>query len=122
MTVDVISILAAVLTLLSIANILYTWWRTRDKDVEKRDKAISEQFRLGGERMGLLEGRVTIVEQALRGQPTRENLHELHLSLKEMQGEMKTMVAVMEGNSKIMSRLETIVARHEDHLLDGGKR
>ncbi|KAB6715845.1 DUF2730 family protein [Roseobacter sp. TSBP12] len=122
MTVDVISILAAVLTLLSIANILYTWWRTRDKDVEKRDQAIEERFKVGSARMDRLDGRVASVEQALRGQPTREDLHELHLSLKEMQGEMKAMVAVMEGNSKIMSRLETIVARHEDHLLDGGKR
>ena len=37
-------------------------------------------------------------------------MHQLHLAMKEMQGEMKTTAAVMEGNNKIMSRLEGIVA------------
>ena len=32
---------------------------------------------------------------------------------------MSRMEAVMEGNTKIMSRLEQIVSRHEDHLLKG---
>ena len=49
-------------------------------------------------------------------------MHQLHLAMKEMQGEMKTTAAVMEGNNKIMSRLEDIVARHENHLLDGGMK
>ena len=38
-----------------------------------------------------------------------------------MRGELKEMRAVMEGNTKIMARVENIVARHEDHLLEGRK-
>jgi hypothetical protein len=32
------------------------------------------------------------------------------------------MGAVMAGNTKIMERLEVIVGRHEDHLLDGARK
>lgn len=106
--------LAITLAALNIVNILYTWWRTRDQNVETR-------FRAGSERMDRLDGRLASVEQTLRAQPTKEDMHQLHLAMKEMQGEMKTMAAVMEGNNKIMSRLEDIVARHENHLLDGAK-
>ncbi|QFQ88253.1 DUF2730 family protein [Paracoccus kondratievae] len=106
--------LAVVLTVLSIVNIIYTWWRTRDQNVETR-------FKAGSERMDRLDARLASVEQTLRAQPSKEDLHQLHLTIKEMQGEMKTMNAIMEGNNKIMARLETIVARHEDHLLDGVK-
>ena len=55
-------------------------------------------------------GRLASVEQTLRALPTKEDMHQLHLAMKEMQGEMKTTAAVMEGNNKIMSRLEGIVA------------
>lgn len=106
--------LAVTLAALNIINIFYTWWRTRDQNVENR-------FRAGSERMDRHDQRLASVEQALRGQPTKDDMHQLHLVLKEMQGEMKTMAAIIDGNNKIMSRLETIVGRHEEHLLDGGR-
>ncbi|ODM42809.1 hypothetical protein A9O63_00480 [Cereibacter johrii] len=106
--------LALVLTALSIINILYTWWRTRDQNVESR-------FKAGSERMDRLDARLASVEQTLRAQPTKEDMHALHLALRDMQGEMKDMAAAAEGTNKIMSRLEAIVARHEDHLLGGAR-
>lgn len=106
--------LALTLAALNIINIIYTWWRTRDQNVESR-------FKAGSERMDRHDARIASVEQTLRAQPTKEDLHALHLTIKEMQGELKAMTAVMDGNTKIMSRLETIVARHEDHLLDGAR-
>ncbi|SNS87021.1 Protein of unknown function [[Luteovulum] sphaeroides subsp. megalophilum] len=106
--------LALVLTALSIINILYTWWRTRDQNVESR-------FKAGSERMDRLDARLASVEQTLRAQPTKEDMHALHLALRDMQGEMKAMAAAAEGTNKIMSRLEAIVARHEDHLLGGAR-
>ncbi|MDQ1847684.1 DUF2730 family protein [Gemmobacter fulvus] len=106
--------LALTLAALNIVNILYTWWRTRDQNVETR-------FRAGSERMDRLDTRLASVEQTLRAQPSKDDLHQLQLALKEVQGELKTMTAIMEGNNKIMERLEGIVARHENHLLDGAK-
>ncbi|MBO4168888.1 DUF2730 family protein [Cereibacter azotoformans] len=111
---DLGPLLALVLTALSILNILYTWWRTRDQNVESR-------FKAGSERMDRLDSRLASVEQTLRAQPTKEDMHALHLAMRDMQGEFKAMSATMEGNNKIMSRLEAIVARHEDHLLGGAR-
>ena len=106
--------LAVILAALNILNIVYTWWRTRDQNVESR-------FKAGSERMDRIDGRLASVEQTLRAMPSRDDLHQLHLTVKEMQGDLKTMNAVMEGNNKIMGRLEVIVGRHENHLLDGAK-
>ena len=106
--------LALVLAALNIINILYTWWRTRDQNVEDR-------FKAGSQRMDRLDSRLASVEQTLRAQPTKEDMHALHLALRDMQGEMKAMAAAAEGTNKIMSRLEAIVGRHEDHLLGGAR-
>lgn len=78
-------------------------------------KAHAEQLNTHGLRLGS-------VEQALRGGPTSNDLHVLELTLERVQGRMETLSAVLEGHVAIMERLETIVGRHESHLLDGGKR
>jgi hypothetical protein len=114
-SIDLGPALALVLAALNIINIVYTWWRTRDQNVETR-------FKAGSERMDRHDQRLASVEQALRSAPTKDDVHALQLSLEATRGDIRTMTAVMEGNNQIMGRLETIVARHEDHLLDGAKR
>lgn len=64
-------------------------------------------------------GAIEIVQRAM---PTKDNMHELEIAMERLKGEMKTMSQVMVGNQQIMERLESIVGRHEAHLLDGGKR
>ncbi|WP_417262611.1 DUF2730 family protein [Celeribacter sp.] len=125
---DLIAFLGALLLVLNIMNILFTWWRTRGQSLEKREKEISAQFeqlsqerKADGERMERLDGRIASMEQSMRILPGRDDLHELQLSMRSMQGDMKALTAVMEGNAQIMTRLETVVGRHEQHLLDGGK-
>lgn len=59
--------------------------------------------------------RLSGIEQALRALPAKEDLHGLQLALSEVRGDLREMRA-------IMGRMETIISRHEDHLLDGGKR
>jgi hypothetical protein len=66
--------------------------------------------------------RLSRLEQALQAMPTKDDMHRLDLSLKGMEGELREMKAVMEGNNRIMERLENIVTRHEEHLLDGSKK
>ena len=81
------------------------------------------------ERIGSLVGRqdrhetrLQSLEQTVTGLPAKDHIHDLKLELAALRGELKAMAAVMEGNNKIMVRLETIVTRHEDHLLDGGRK
>lgn len=66
--------------------------------------------------------RLSAAEQAQRSLPKTSDMHELELAMTRLQGEIKTMSAVMSGQSQIMERLETIVGRHENHLLDGSGR
>lgn len=56
--------------------------------------------------------RIAAIEQTLRGVPGQTDFHALQLSLSEMRGDLREMRA-------IMGRMETIVTRHEDHLLEG---
>ena len=69
-----------------------------------------------------LKGRLDAMERSIAAAPGREDVHALHIALADLKGDMKAMQATMEGNGKIMQRLETIVTRHEDHLLDGGRK
>jgi hypothetical protein len=39
-----------------------------------------------------------------------------------LEGEIKSVSQVMAGNVAIMERLESVVARHDAHLLEAGKR
>jgi hypothetical protein len=66
--------------------------------------------------------RIGSVEQTLRNGPTSADMHELELTLERALGKMETLSAVLEGHVAIMERLETVVARHENYLLDGSKR
>lgn len=66
--------------------------------------------------------RLSSIEQELADNPGRKDMHELHIALSEMRGDLKEMRATMRGNNEVMRRLETIVSRHEDHLLEGAKR
>lgn len=52
---------------------------------------------------------------------TKQVMHQLELALSDVRGDIREMKAVMDGNTKIMARVENIVARHDDHLLDGKK-
>lgn len=66
--------------------------------------------------------RIEKLELALAGVPARDDLHNLHIALADMRGDLKAMGATMKGNAQVMERLELIVSRHEQHLLDEGKR
>ncbi|MCB1395926.1 MAG: DUF2730 family protein [Rhodobacteraceae bacterium] len=61
------------------------------------------------------DSRLATTEQALRAMPAKDDLHGLQLALTEVRGDLREMRA-------IMGRMETIISRHEDHLLEGGKR
>lgn len=76
---------------------------------------------LGG-RLTTVEQEVVALQQRVSAVPGQAELHALALTLERIQGDLKAMRALMDGNGMIMSRLEDIVTRHEDHLLNGGSR
>lgn len=108
--------------ILPIVGVVYTFIATRRKDIESKFEGVQTQFKAGSDRMDRHEGRIASLEQTVGGLPSKEDIHKLELHMEKVSGTMSRMEAVMEGNQKIMSRLETIVTRHEDHLLTGAKQ
>lgn len=107
--------LKAVSVALSMGAFGYAFFVNRRKDVDER-------FKTGSDRMDRHERRISVIEQTVQSMPGKDEMHGLQLELVKQTGAMNEMRAVMEGNAKIMARLETIVSRHEDHLLDGTKK
>jgi hypothetical protein len=106
---------------LALAGVIYTWWRTRDRNVEDKFTGVSGQFKAGSDRMALIEARCASLEQTVRSLPAREDMHGLTLALSDMKGELKAMRAEMAGTAAIMGRVEDVVSRHEQHLMDSRK-
>lgn len=99
---------------LSIAAIAFAYVRTRRKDVDGR-------LHEGSKRMDSQEARIARLEQTVHDMPGRDETHRLELRLTEMAGSMNAMSASMSGQNEILARLERVVTRHEDHLLEGGR-
>ena len=79
----------------------------------------ASQLEIHGKRLDDHNLRINGMEQAQRALPNSKDMHELELAMEQLKGELKTMSAVMSGQSAIMERLEAIVSRHENHLLKG---
>jgi hypothetical protein len=89
---------------------------------------VSSPAKTVGKRVDDLIGRVdrhdlkiASLEHGQQSLPTTGEMHQLEVAMAELRGEMKTMSAVIGGQADIMMRVETMVARHEQHLLDGKK-
>ncbi|WP_417794641.1 DUF2730 family protein [Terasakiella pusilla] len=117
-TVTLGNLLAALALLVSLCTTVFAWFASRRSNVEARFERVDERFKEGSDRMDRQEGRIARVEQSVQSLPSKDDLHQIELTLANVAGTMQRMEAVMEGNQKIMSRLETVVTRHEDHLLN----
>lgn len=108
MTLDFDTALKSASFALSVGAMVFSFVVTRRKDVDQR--------------LTDLERRTALTEQTLEGLPGSSDMHQLHLGMAELRGDLREMRAVMEGNQKIMVRLEDIVTRHEQHLLGAAAR
>ncbi len=112
---DIVLWFAALSTIVSFGTVIWNIFSGPSKKNADRISAVSARL----DDHGL---RLSAVEQSQRSLPKTSDMHELELAMTRLQGEIKTMSAVMAGQSQIMERLETIVGRHENHLLDGSGR
>nr|WP_286174242.1 DUF2730 family protein [Rhodobacter sp. NTK016B] len=88
----------------TIWNFVASGSRANAKRIEDQDQRLNRH-----------EARLSSVEQDIRNLPAQGDLHQVQLALERMHGDLKEMRA-------IMGRMESIVSRHEEHLLDGSKR
>lgn len=103
--------LTALLAVLNIANLFFTWWRTRDQNVESR-------FRAGSERMDRLDQRLASTEAALRSAATKEDMHVLGLGISALTGELREIRAMQSAAVETSRRLDMGLTRVEQFLLE----
>ncbi|WP_333827723.1 DUF2730 family protein [Pararhodobacter sp.] len=108
---DLSSLVAWVAALSLLLNFALTVWNLVASGSRENTKRIEGH----ASRLTALDQRVTSVELALRATPVKEDLHQLQLGMVQMSGDVSTM-------KEIMTRMESVLTRHEDHLLDGNKR
>lgn len=118
MTAEQVDLWLKIITsIVSLAAFLIAVVANRRKDIDRQFKDIDRQFKAGSDRMDRHELRIQGIEQSVQAMPDKDEMHALQLELVKQTGALGEMRAIMEGNAKIMERLETIVSRHEDHLL-----
>lgn len=101
--------------LVAVLGMIIGWVRLRNEALNKRLEAQSG-------RLDRHEARVSSVEQTLQAMPGRDEMHKIELGISEIRGDMRALSASMEGNSKVMLRLEAVVSRQEDHLMNGARK
>lgn len=106
-TFDLTITLGLIVTLLAS---LVAWFRTRHGAMDRRLDGVDE-------RMGRHEQRIHSVEQVIQSMPGKDDLHGLSMAISDMRGDMREMRAAMQGQGQIMTRLEAVVSRQEDHLM-----
>lgn len=115
MEIDFDTFLKLASFLLSISAVVYSFFVNRKKDTDER-------FAAGTKRMTKIEQRVADVEHDISTMPAKDDMHRLEIAMTEMAGEMKAVGAHISSQRDVMRRIESVVTRHEDHLLDGGKK
>lgn len=106
---------AGLMTIISLAS---TIWTIFSGPSRKNSARLDDH----GKRLDGHDLRLIQVEQSQQALPSSSDMHQLELAMERLKGELQTMTAIMKGQSDIMQRLETIVSRHENHLLEGGQR
>jgi len=104
----IVAVAAGLLTLIGLGTALY--------------RIFTGKAEANAARIDLLEKRVDKLEASTAAAPGSADIHALHIALTAMSGDLKEMRATMRGSADILTRLENIVSRHEEHLLGGAKR
>lgn len=113
---------AGITTILNFANIAWSIFSAPTRKLATRISEVEGRMLDTERRSERHANQITALSQTIAAMPGHQALHQLELTLTSMSGDLREMRATMEGNAKVMKRLENVVSRHEDHLLDGGKR
>ena len=110
MSLDVDTITKVLSLALSVGAMVFAFFANRRKDVDAKIGALEA-------RQTQADQKVLMLEAKLEAVPGKDELHDLKLQITRQTGTLEVMAANMEGNARLMSRVEAIVSRHEEHLL-----
>lgn len=97
----------------TIANMLLLLWNIFSGPSRKNGARLDAL----SANVAAVEQRVSVIDQLQRALPSKDDMHELEITMTGLRGELATMTERLAGHASIMNRLEASVARHEDHLM-----
>lgn len=100
---------------LSIAALIFTFIRTRRKDVEAQFEEVAKTQRSH-------ERRLTELEKDLERLPGTDEVNRIMLAVTELKGAMEKMSVKLDGTREILGRVETSVSIHQEHLMKGANK
>jgi division protein CdvB (Snf7/Vps24/ESCRT-III family) len=104
-----------------LGGIIYTWFATRQKDVDEAIKTVGSRLDTGSKRMDQHDLEIQSLQQTVASLPAKEDMHRLELTMSDIGGEIKAIGAHIGAQRDVMRRQETVVARIEEYMLEGGK-
>jgi len=101
----------------------YVLWTLKGKFVSKEDfeayvRETNTRFEAGSERMGKLTSIIERLSHAVENLPTKDDLHELALAVRDVGGELKAMRVSTTAIEKDIVELRDTVVRHENIIAD----
>ena len=114
MSFDLDTFIKVVSFALSIGAMIYAFFVNRRKDVDER-------FAAGSKRMDQQDRDIAALRQTVAAMPEKDDLHQVQLAMSELTGQMRVLGGQIEAQREVLKRIERVVGRHEDHLLDGSK-
>ncbi|HET7410087.1 MAG TPA: DUF2730 family protein [Paracoccaceae bacterium] len=96
--------------ILSVGAMLVAWIRTRRVDVDRRFEKVVDN-------LVDFDRRVQRLEDGRAALPTKEEVNALLIQLTALHGKLDVLSTRMDGQSEILTRLDRVTTRHEDHLL-----
>ncbi len=121
MSGDVLNISPLVAWVVAL-NMLLTFALTIWNLMASGSRANAKRLDAHSDQLQQHEARISTVEQGQGSLPSLQEMHKLELAMVRLEGEIASVSRVMAGNVAIMERLESVVARHDAHLLEAGKR
>ncbi len=96
---------------LALAAIIFTWFATRRKDLDKR-------LYDGSKRMDAHDLKIQKLEQQIEDLPTKGEFHDLNIGIERMNGNVKAILTQMDALAASQGRMERTLGGHEKFLRD----
>ena len=110
MTLDIDTLVKVLSFALSVGAMIFAFFANRRKDVDQRIEAVETKQSEADRKIDRIEARLETL-------PTHTDVHGLQLEVTRMNGQLQVLAEKLDGNAAIMSRLEVVVNRQEDHLI-----
>lgn len=125
--IELISLLLRILDIVLVPAIGWLWWLGRKKTarityLEKANTTHEKNHALLQKDMeqldSVFEKEMERVDEALKAVPGSAAIHDLAIAIEGLRGEVKAMGEKMCGQDRLMEKIDAVVSRQEEHLLN----